>query len=241
MLYAASRANTINTMQIIGHRGARGLAPENTLAGFRAGIKAGADWIEFDVRATSDGRVVVMHDSNTLRVSSRLKSIKRSDYKSLRQLKIFDDHTIPTLAEAMNAIEGHAKISIEIKSDNCAETVVNAIMRQVKKGANYNDFLVSSFKPKYLKQVHFLNSRVQLGLLHLAQSTKFLRIRGLRVQAVGFHRRHLPKSVIHQAKLRHLMIYVYTVNNPDSAKKLLELGVDAIVTDRPDLMQDLRG
>ena len=227
-------------MYIIGHRGARGLAPENTLPGFRAGIKAGADWIEFDVRATKDGRVVVIHDFSTLRISNRLKLIRNTNYKDLRQLHIFNDYTIPTLAEAMNAIEGHAKINIEIKSAGCAQAVVNAILRHVKKGASYNDFLVSSFNAKYLKEVHFINSRIQLGLLHLNRSSKFLKIRGLRVQAVGFHHRHLSDRVIHQAKLRKLEVYVYTVNNLATAKNLVERGVDGIVTDRPDLMQLIR-
>lgn len=228
-------------MNIIGHRGARGLAPENTLAGFRAGIKAGADWIEFDVRATKDGRVVVVHDSSTLRMSNRMKRIKSTDYKTLRDLKIFDNYTIPTLAEAMNAIEGHAKINIEIKSAGCAEAVVNNILRHIKKGANYNDFLVSSFKAKYLKEVHWLNSRIPLGLLHSAlHPSKFLNLRGLRVQAVGFNKRRISNRIIHQAKLRGLDIYAYTVNSPKTAAKLLARGVNGLVTDRPDVMQVLK-
>lgn len=239
MLHIAGLLYT-KLMYIVGHRGARGLAPENTLASFRAGIKAGADWIEFDVRATSDGRVVVVHDSHTLRIGSKLKSIKRTSYKDLKQVRIFDSHAIPTLAEAMNAIEGHAKINIEIKSEGCAEAVVNAIVRHVKRGANYNDFLVSSFKAKYLKQVHYLNSRIPLGLLHLTSPSKFLRLRALRVQAVGFHRRYINRRIIHQAKLRGMQVYAYTVNSPKVAAKLLARGVDGIVTDRPDLMHKLK-
>jgi glycerophosphoryl diester phosphodiesterase len=227
-------------MYIVGHRGARGLAPENTLASFRAGIKAGADWIEFDVRATNDGRVVVIHDATTLRISSSLKRIKSTDYKTLRQVKIFDDFTIPTLAEAMNAIEGLAKVNIEIKSTGCAQAVVNAIVQHVKKGANYNDFLVSSFNTKYLKEVHFLNSRIQLCVLHSASTSKFLKVTGLRAQVAAFNRRRITKRAIQQAKLRGMQVWVYTVNKPEQAAKLAARGVDAIFTDRPDLMQHLR-
>jgi glycerophosphoryl diester phosphodiesterase len=227
-------------MYIIGHRGARGLAPENTLAGFRAGIKAGADWIEFDVRATKDGRVVVAHDGTTLRTSTKLKFIKNTEYKDLKKLKIFDEHTIPTLAEAMNAIEGHAKMNIEIKSSGCAEAVVNLIQRHVKKGVNYNNFLVTSFKAKYLREVHYLNQQIPLGLLHLAKTSKFMRLRALRIQAVGFHHRTVTKQLVHQARLRGLQIYAYTINDPQQAQKLAEMGVDGLVTDRPDLMQHLK-
>lgn len=227
-------------MYIIGHRGARGLAPENTLASFRAGIKAGADWIEFDVRTTEDGRVVVAHDSSTLRTSNKFKSIKNTTYKELKKLRIFDDHTIPTLAEAMNAIEGHAKINIEIKSPGCAEAVASLIQRHIKRGANYSNFLVSSFKAKYLREVHYLNQQIPLGLLHFASRSKFLRLRALRIQAVGFHHRRITRHAIQQAMLRGLQVYVYTINDPKKAERFIQMGVHGIVTDRPDLMQHLK-
>lgn len=227
-------------MQIIGHRGAAGLAPENTRASFKAAINADVDWIEFDVRATSDGRVVLSHDSHTLRTSFRPHFISRTDYTKLRKVNLRGGHTIPTVAEAFNAIEGQAKINIEIKSRGCAEAVVHNIERHVKNGASYEDFMVSSFKVDRLREVHRLNSKIQLALLHLRNPYKFLKLRGLRVQAVGFHHRILPKNAIHQAQLRELMIYVYPVNNPKIVKRLAERGVQGIVTDRPDKLEAVR-
>lgn len=224
----------------MGHRGARGLAPENTLASFRAGINAGADWIEFDVRTTKDGRVVVAHDGTTLRTSTKLKFIKNTEYKKLKRLKVFNSYTIPTLAEAMNVIAGRAKMNIGIKSAGCAETVVNLIQRHVKKGVNYNSFLVSSFRAKYLREVHYLNPQIPLGLLHFASTSRFLRLRALRIQAVGFYHRNLTKRTIHQAKLRGLQVYAYVVNKPQTASRLASIGVDGIVTNRPDLMKHVK-
>jgi glycerophosphoryl diester phosphodiesterase len=78
-------------------------------------------------------------------------------------------------------------------------------------------------------------------LLHsFARPYKFLRLRGLRVQAVGFSKRRLPTRAIHQAELRELMVYAYTVNSRRTAKKLAERGVKAVVTNRPDKLQTLR-
>lgn len=227
-------------MQIIGHRGAAGLAPENTRASFRAAINAGVDWIEFDVRTTKDGRVVLSHDPHTVRTGKRLRVISRTDYVTLRNVRLKGGNTIPTIAEAFNAIDGQAKINVEIKTPGCADAVVQNIERMVKNGASYSDFLVSAFKVARLREIHRLNSKIPLGLLHLFSPYKFLRLKGLRIQAVGFSRRRLPLRAIHQAELRELMVYVYTVNSAKQAAHLAERGVQAIVTNRPDRLQELR-
>lgn len=228
-------------MQIIGHRGAAGLAPENTRSSFKAALNAGVDWIEFDVRATKDGRVVLSHDPHTLRTGKRLHIVSRTDYTTLRAIKLKGGNTINTIAEAFNAIDGQAKINVEIKSKGCAEAVVQNIERHIKNGASYNDFMVSSFKVSLLREVHRLNNKISLALLHGLNPYKFLKVRGLRVQAVGFHRRRLPIKAIHQAELRELTVYVYTVNSVKEAKRLEERGVKAIVTNRPDKLQSVRG
>lgn len=228
-------------MQIIGHRGAAGLAPENTRASFKAAINAGVDWIEFDVRSTKDGRVVLSHDPHMLRTGKRPKLISRTDYATLRDIKLKGGNTIHTIAEAFNAIDGQAKINVEIKSRGCAEAVVQNIERQIKNGASYTDFMVSSFKVAHLRDVHRMNSKIPLALLHLSRPFKFLRLRGLRVQAVGFHHRRLPVKAIHQAELRELFVYAYTINSVKGAKRLQERGVQGIVTNRPDKLQELRG
>lgn len=228
-------------MQIIGHRGAAGLAPENTVASFKAAIEAGVDWIEFDVRATKDGRVVVSHDANTLRTSRRPHSIAKTDYAILKNVRLKGGQSIPTLAEAFQAIDGKAKINVEIKADGCVETVVKQIAQAVKNGASYANFMVSSFNVRYLREVHHLDNKIPLALLHGANPYKFLRLKGLRVQAVGFSHKRLPNKAIYQAELRELMIYVYTVNSLKKAKDLIERNVQAIVTNRPDKLQELRG
>lgn len=227
-------------MQIIGHRGAAGLAPENTRSSFKAAIEAGVDWIEIDVRATKDGRIVLSHDAHTVRTGKRLHIVSRTDYSKLRKVTLKGNNTIHTIAEAFNAIDGQAKINVEIKSKGCAEAVVQNIERHINNGAHYTDFMVSAFKVERLREVHRLNSKIPLALLHLTRPFKFLRLRGLRIQAVGFHHRRLPLKAIHQAELRELTVYAYTVNSLKKAKRLQERGVQAIVTNRPDKLQSLR-
>jgi glycerophosphoryl diester phosphodiesterase len=148
---------------------------------------------------------------------------------------------IATLTDAFKTIGSKAKINVEIKSKGCAEAVVDHIERMVKAGANYDRFLVSSFHVERLREIHRLNDHVPLGLLHAIKPLAFLKLRALRLSAVGFWRKRLPKRAIEQAKVRGLAVYVYTVNSPRLAAKLATRGVDRVVTDRPDKLQDIRG
>lgn len=229
-------------MYIIGHRGAAGLAPENTLASFKTALKIGVDWIEFDVRATRDGHVIISHDPHTLRTGKRLHIISRTDFAELRQVKLKGDNKIPTIAEAFKTIGNQAKINVEIKTTGCAQAVVDQIDQAVAGGARYSDFMVSSFKIPLLREVHTLNANIPLALLHSINAYKFLRVRGMRLQAVGFSAKHLPAKAVHQAELRGLLVYAYTVNDLHTAKLLAaDKNVKAIVTNRPDLLQIMRG
>src|SRR5690349_19809955 len=191
-----------NYMQLIGHRGARGLAPMNTKASIKAALDAGVDWIEFDVRRTKDGVVVLSHDANTARVSLIPRAIARTSYKTLAKAKTYKGQPIATITEAFTTIGAKAKINVEIKSKGCAEIVVDHIERMVKAGANYERFLVSSFKPERLREIHRLNDHIPLGLLHGTKPLSFLKLRALRLSAVGFWRKRLPIKAIEQAKVR---------------------------------------
>lgn len=219
-------------MQIIGHRGAAGLAPENTIKGFEAAITAGVDWIEFDVRATKDGEVVVIHDPNTLRTGKRWNSIKKTSFSKLRDVGR-EDRKIPTLQEALDTIYPRAKADIEIKSSGCAEAVVKNIQRLLKKGAKYDDFLVTSFNVKNLEEVHALDPRVKVGLLHSAFTYNFLKAK-IPLTAVVFNYLTVTKRLMLKAKEKGLMVIAWTTDSPSRVESLKKLGVDAVVTNRPD-------
>jgi glycerophosphoryl diester phosphodiesterase len=227
-------------MQIIGHRGAAGLAPENTRASIKAALIAGVDGIEIDVRATRDGRVVLVHDRHTMRVAGRPHFISRTLYATIKKLRLRHGHTVPTLAEALNAIDSQSNILIEIKSRGCAKTVVQHIERLIKKGARYDDFMIASFRLSVLREVQWLNSRVPLMMLHAHRPLRFLHVRGLHLRSVGFYHRFMPKRAIREAHLHGFGVYAYTVNSPRRARQLQTRGVQAIATNRPDLMQEFR-
>lgn len=219
-------------MEIIGHRGAAGIAPENTVKGFRAAIAAGVDWIEFDVRATKDGEVVVIHDPNTLRTGKRWNSIKKTSFSKLRDIG-HEDRKIPTLKEALDTIYPHAKADIEIKSSGCAKAVVENIQELIKRGAKYDDFLVTSFNIKNLEEVYELDSKIKVGLLHSAFTYNFLKAK-IPLAAVVFNHLTITKRLMLKVKQKGLKVIAWTTDSQSRVESLKKLGVDAVVTNRPD-------
>lgn len=219
-------------MQIIGHRGAAGLAPENTIAGIKFALNCRVDWVEFDVHATSDGKIVVLHDATIDRVVHGRGKVSDYTHDQLKAIATKSGEPIPTFEEVMQAIGTRAKIDIEVKSVGCAPVITTYIHKQVTNGRPLNDFLVSSFKAKHLREVHTLGPQIPLALLHDIWPFKFLTTT-LPLVAVGFYYLNMPQLAIQMAHKRKLWVYAYTVNTQTEADALAKRKVDALVTDVP--------
>lgn len=223
-------------MQIIGHRGAKDLAPENTIAGIKFALRRQVDWVEFDVHCTKDNRVVVIHDS-IQRFIKRGRLVRECTYGELKQYAISAGQSIPTLSDVMRTIGEKAKVMIEIKEIGCVPQVVEEVGKHIASGRTYDDFLINSSSIKTLRAVQKLNRKIHLTYLHhyahAVAPLRFLTIRGLKLYAVGFWSFVAPKFAIQAAKKRGLWTIVYTINDKPLAQKFERRGVDAIITDRP--------
>lgn len=227
-------------MQIMGHRGAAGLAPENTIASIAEGLAAKVDWIEFDVRRTKDGHIVLVHDSHTGRVAKKRLVISKSAMQELQEIEMKRGHAIPTLEEAIELIGKKAKINIEIKSPDCVPQVVELFQKYVKKGYAKSHFLISSFSPAVLRAVQELDKSVPLGLLQI-WPVRFRWLRSVKLSAVGFyHISALTPFIVALAKRKGIYTYAYTVNSVEEAKQLKRLGIDGIITNYPDKFKEVR-
>lgn len=217
-------------MQIIGHRGAKALLPENSLPSFLLALKKGVDWIEFDVRRTKDNKLVVFHDASLLRLAKNARRVSSLTLAELQAITLNSDATIPTLDEVLDLIGDKAKIDIEIKDVGIASQVHQRILAQVAAGRPMHDFLVTSFSLKILHEMHAIDNKVPLGLLHHVWPFVFLTA-NLPLAAVGFYSKFVPKFAIEWAKKRGAWTYVYTVNSKKRSQALQKRGVKAIVTD----------
>lgn len=218
-------------MQIIGHRGSAGTHPENTIAGLNEAIRVGADMVEIDVRLTGDGQLVLSHDPALLRTHKRFDMIGQCTLDELRQV----NPGIATLGEALDVCYGKIAINIEIKRAKAAIPVVDMLRKRIKRGS-WQSVLISSFSTKVLRQIQAVEPKAQLALLHHLNPYAFLHVNHrVKLTAVGLHRLHIGTGAIGRANRLGLFTYVYTVNRPDALERLGRSGVDAVVTNYPEL------
>lgn len=223
-------------MLVIGHRGARGLAPENTLASMQAAVTAGALILEFDVQTTKDNVPVVIHDANLLRTHKKRKPIRTLTAKELRVLTT-DCEPVPTLQQVLDTYWGVVYLNIEIKGRDTAKAVIDLLKNYCETDEDWDNCFISSFNVRELRAVRKLALHANLALLHNRNPFLFLAYhRQLNLSAVGWHRLYTNRLATEIAKKLGIFTYAYTVNRPNAAMLLCQQGIDAIVTDRPDIM-----
>jgi glycerophosphoryl diester phosphodiesterase len=225
-------------MLIIGHRGAAGLAPENTIEAFQAGINVGADILEFDVQATFDKKLLVVHDSTLLRTHKKSHIIRWSKLASIKEATA-KGHKISTLDEVLDQFFGRVLLNLEIKSRGTGKLVAEFIRdNYIQKPSDWQNILFSSFKPSELRAVRDVSKHAELAMLHHRNPFVFMAYqRQLNLTAVGFHRLYINSLSLAVASQLNLFTYAYTVNRPEAAKMLSQRKIDAIVTDDPKTMR----
>lgn len=220
-------------MLIIGHRGAAGLAPENTLEALRAGIDAGADILEFDIRLTKDNVPVLSHDFHTARTHKKPTIISRHTLQELKEKTA--GNPIVTLDEVLEEFYGKILLNIELKSRGSGKIVTELLSdKYITHQRDWMNVLFSSFKGSELWAVRKISKSANLALLHDQNPFMFIAYqRKLHLTAVGFHRLYLNEFALQIAKRSGLFCYVYTVNRSHAAMLLQQRGVDGIVTNYP--------
>ncbi len=236
---------------VIAHRGASELYPENTLAAFRAAIEAGADSIELDVILSEDGTVVVIHDDSVDRTtdgSGEVADLTLAELKALDAGSWFGpDHAgerIPTLQEAMDLAKNRIRLDIELKGTSLTPTPLEgAVAELIETNQMEGQVVVSSFNPFALFYFRRANSKISTALLYHDELAVYLRNRWFAPLAHpdGMRPGRLMVTEEHVRKLkdRGHRVVTWTVNDPDEMRRMLELGVDGIITDRPDVLRSI--
>lgn len=220
----------------IGHRGAKGHAPENTLISFQTAMDMGVDGIEIDVHLTSDNHLVVIHDDTLDRTTSGTGLINSFTLSELKALRIDNLHEIPTLEEVLDLIDKKIFINIELKGKNTAKPVVDVIESYLNdKKWNYNHFLVSSFDWIALQEVRSLNPNVAIGVLtqtDLGLAIGFADCIQAKSIHPYFHLLTRENTALMQQK--RFQVFPWTVNELEDIQKIKYFQVDGIISDFPD-------
>lgn len=221
-------------MLIIGHRGARGEQPENSIAALKAGVASGADILEIDVRVTRDGVPILTHDYLMYRMHHKIDLIARHSLAELEKKTAGTDHQLVTLEQALDECLGNIILVIDMKEYRAVTPVLLLLKKRLKRKRDWDLVMFSSFNPLILRKIRNRVPYASLALLHHRNPLNFIAWQiPLRLTAVGFHRLHLSSFGLKVAQKLGLFSYVYTVNRLGAAKILEDKGYDGIVTDFP--------
>lgn len=218
----------------IGHRGAMGHAPENTLLSIRKALELGVLCMELDVYHV-DGHIVVFHDDRLERTTDGTGYICEKSFAYLRSLDAGEGQQIPTLEEACDVIDSQVCLNIELKGAEMAAPVARLITKLVDDGWDKEKFLVSSFHHQALLEMKRMHPDIKLGAL----------IRGIPVDGARFAEDlgafsvHPALDFVNQhfvddAHVRGLKVFVYGVDHPEDIAKMYRLGVDGVFTGFPE-------
>ena len=236
----------------IAHQGASADAPGNTLAAFRLALEMGADGFELDIMLSTDGYLVVIHDDTVDRTTDGRGPVRQ---KTLAELKALDagvrfgarfaGERIPTLQEVFDLVAGNrAFVNVELKADSLKsdglEEKLVALIRRYDLGER---LLISSFNPFALWRVRRLTPDLPLALLYAENMPVHLRNRWFaflsRPEALNPGLRMATQEHVRWAKSKGYRLYVWTVDEEPEMRRLIALGVDGIMTNKPDLLRQV--
>lgn len=226
----------------IGHRGARGHAPENTLHALNTGIRLGADWLEFDVQLHPSGALLLLHDLTLERTTNGHGRLIDADVDTLRSLDAGDGQPLPTLEDALDLIDQRAGVNIELKSAGGTGAAVATVLRRyIASGWPVERFLVSSFHLPELWEFKQAAPEIPVAPLLGGVPLDWAGcVQALAAAAISLSSEFVDPRLVADAKAHGRRVYVYTVNDPAEMRQLRELGIDGVFTDYPERVLALR-
>jgi len=228
-----------DNISVIAHRGAAGKAPENTLASVRQAIKDGTDWVEIDVQETVDGEVVVIHDSDFMKLAGVDIKIWNGSLKELQEIDIgswfdpkFSTERIPTLADVLEEVRGKARLLIELKYYGHDQQLEQRVVDIVEQAGMVDQVAIMSLKHEGIQKFQALRPDWSTGLL----LTKAIGdLSNLDVDFLAVNTAMATSGFIRRTQSAGKQVYVWTVNDQVSMSRMMSLGVDGIITDEPEL------
>ncbi len=246
-----------NNITITGHRGAGALAPENTLAAIKEGLKYNVDRIEVDVHQSKDGKVVIMHDKTIDRTTNGKGKIKDYTYEELLKFDAgswfsdkFKGEKIPLLEEAIKLINGKAKFVIELKDgDDYYPQIVEHVIGIIKKYHATDWCIIHSFKTDILEQVHQLEPDITLHKLFIGKLSLLPVYVGAGfvpeyysfekhpyITEYSLNWQFANKRIINAIHQKGKKVNVWTIDDFEKFQKLKNLGVNGFITNKPNVI-----
>lgn len=245
---------------VMGHRGARGLAPENTMAGFQRAVELGVPF-ELDTMLCASGELVVIHDWELDRLAGVEGRVAATSWSELAALDVgshfsaeFTGERIPLLSDVLREVTPHVLVNIEVKADRYTDNAVVAdkLVALIEALGVKDRVFVTSFSPLLLEAVRLRDPNLLRGQIYRGFSayednsfaeklvlSKLLFNRKAQPDMLMMdHERARPRYV-RKMKRRGYRVFTWTVNDPERAAELIAMGVDGLITDHPDRLLPL--
>jgi glycerophosphoryl diester phosphodiesterase len=238
---------------VLGHRGASYDAPENTIAAFTLARQQGADGVELDTMLTRDGVPIVIHDFTLDKTTNGSGLVKEHDLRAIKLLDAgshydfqFRNERVPTLDEAFEALGRELIINVELKTRAWrADGLELAVLNVIRRHNAANRVIVSSFNPFALRRFRALAPHIPIGYLYAPDEPIYLRygwfMIGLPHEARHPHHSLVDERFMAWARSAKYRVHVWTVDDPQRIRQLRDLGVDAVITNRPDVALEALG
>jgi glycerophosphoryl diester phosphodiesterase len=247
-------------IEIVGHRGARDIAPENTLAGFEKALATGVDMIELDVHLSKDGELVVIHDANLDRTTNGQGTVREHTLAELKELDataqytgpgLFGAQEIPTLQEVYDLVPDDVQINVEIKTSGDGSRypgIEERVLEVVRSNEALAQTVVSSFDFPTIQEIQRLEPELatyaiisqgyfyEQGLLGRRPKNVAADLVAHGFAQVAVNKEYLSKDLLSELQQAGLVVGVWIIDDVKEMMHFAELGVDRITTDRPDLL-----
>lgn len=251
LVFAVSQAfSVLNSFEIrdrvtiTAHRGSSVTAPENTLAAIEQAIVDGADYVEIDVRLSGDGEVILSHDNSLRRLTGVDQALSEMTLEEVRQVDVgswfgdaYANERIPTLDEVLELTENRINLYIELKpAPGDTEELVAAVLETLP-ASRYDEVILASLSPSVIRE-----AKRQAPDLSTTLFAQFVVRGGLDISiidALGLRYNSATSEAVNAAQQYGYQLHIWTVNNRAEMSRLIDLGVDNIITDRPELLVEV--
>ena len=223
-------------VKVIGHRGAAGLEPENTLLSYRRAIELGVDAIECDVRLTRDERIVLLHDAALDRTTDGCGPVSAMTFDEVRALDAGKGEKVPTLGELLALAGGRVELVVELKDGAAGASV----LRDVAAAGAGEWAVVTSFDTDLLARVRAMDAAIRVEHIFSDPPADALdRAAAVGAARVSANFAHLTERFVAASHERGLEVIAWPPHTVADQRHAMALGVDLVCTDRPDVLIEL--
>ncbi|MFQ5822793.1 MAG: glycerophosphodiester phosphodiesterase [bacterium] len=242
-IFACQGGNKQSSKQVIvtAHRGASGLAPENTIAAMLKAMEIGADYAELDVQEIADSSLILFHDLTLERTTNATGNIWEMTLKNLQGVDAgswFDadyaGEPIPTLESVIDTVHGKMKLNIELKMNGHEKSLVEQVVNLVLEKNFMPECIITSFDREAVRKVKQLNPSIKTG--YIFRNMPEEDIFNAEFDLFSIKKNMVNEEFVKKAHRHSKEVHVWTVNDAEEMRNLISYGVDAIITDRPDIL-----